>query len=45
MTKENAQAILDFLNQRWLGYDAGKHKFYLLNNDLVELRKIAEVKE
>jgi hypothetical protein len=44
MTKENARAILNFLNQRWLGYEDGKHKFYLLPDDLNELKKIAEAK-
>ena len=41
MTKNEAQATLDFLNQRWLGYENGKHKFYLLADDLKELREKA----
>jgi hypothetical protein len=45
MTKNEAQATLDFLNQRWLGYENGKHKFYLLADDLKELREIAGVNE
>jgi len=45
MTKSEAKVILDFLNQRWLGYEKDKHKFYLLNDDLKNLQEIAEVKE
>jgi hypothetical protein len=45
MTQNEAIAILNFLNQRWLGYQDNKHKFYLLADDLKELRKIAGVDE